>query len=511
MARTFAGYLLVLWAILLGRVAAFLARGWGVLHYPFELDYGEGVLIWQAQHVTNLTQAYRSITQFPHVVFHYPPLYHLMSRLVEPATGDLLVAGRLVSVLSTLGVGALSGLIVWSALPRRMPRSVRATGAVAGAALCFSVDSLGWAFYMRVDIFAVFLEFAGIYLYLQGSRRPQLEYAAFFCFFLALYTKQTMIAGPLACGIVALLIEPGRAVKQIGFLAACAGMTMAALVLMTRGHFFQNLFLYNRNPMSLASLVSILRPNVLAMGPMAAAAAGLPVAFLAGLLARRSGRLARFRAAMRHSPIHRLAAVGGLFLLFAMGVSLTAAKVGASQNYMLEWNLAACPLAALLFADVLYWWRRQRRLQPAFVAILLSPILYAHAFGGFPLNSSLYEDPDGSGREHAAAVLERIRQVEGPVYSTDMVLLYRAGKALAAEPAIISVLAEHGQWDDTPFVNRIESGYFGLIVSSRFPLSERLMFSPAVEAAIERAYEPRERIGAYTLYRPRSTPAVVPR
>ena len=107
-----------------------------------------------------------------------------------------------------------------------------------------------------------------------------------------------------------------------------------------------------------------------------------------------------------------------------------------------------------------------------------------------------------AGRQNAAAVLEPISQTEGPVYSTDMVLLYRAGKALAAEPAIISVLAEHGQWDDTPFVNRIESGYFGLIVSSRFPLTERLMFSPAVQAAIERAYEPRERIGAYTLYRP---------
>ena len=103
-------------------------------------------------------------------------------------------------------------------------------------------------------------------------------------------------------------------------------------------------------------------------------------------------------------------------------------------------------------------------------------------------------------------MLERIRNVDGPVYSTDMVLLYRAGKALAAEPAIISVLAEHGQWDDTPFVNRIASGYFGLIVSSRFPLSERLMFSPAVEAAIERTYEPAERIGWYTLYRPRGLP-----
>jgi hypothetical protein len=206
---------------------------------------------------------------------------------------------------------------------------------------------------------------------------------------------------------------------------------------------------------------------------------------------------------MLHSPSHRLTAVGGLFLLFAMAVSLTAAKVGSGQNYMLEWNLAACPLAALLLADVLHWWHRQRRLPPTFVAILLSPILWAHAFGGLHTDSLLYEDPDGVRAQHAAAVLDRIRRVEGPVYSTDMVLLYRAGKPLAAEPAIISVLAEHGQWDDTPFVNRIESGYFALIVSSRFPLSERLMFSSGVAAAIERAYEPIERIGSYTLYQPR--------
>ena len=503
--KVFLGYLLVLWAALLSRPALFLARGWSALHYPFELDYGEGVVIWQAQQVTNLTLAFRSIDKFPHMVFHYPPLYHLTSRLFDLATGDLLVAGRLVSILSTLGIGLLSGLIVWSALPRRMALSVRATGAVAGAALCFSLESLGWAVYMRVDMLALFLEFAGIYLYLEGSRRPSLEYAGFFCFFLALFAKQTMIAGPLACGIVALLVAPGRAVRQLGLLIACAGLSMAALELMTHGQFFRHLFLYNRNPVSLASLMSILRPNIVAMGSIASAALALPVAFMAGLFARPRGRSARFRAAMLHSPSHRFMAVVGLFLVFAAGVSLTAAKVGASQNYMLEWNLAACPLAAMLVADVLHGWQRQRRVLPTHVAILCLAVVFTRAFGGLQATSFIFEDPDGVRRQNAAAVLERIKGVAGPVYSTDMVLLYRARKALAAEPAIISVLAEQGQWDDTPFVKRIESGYFGLIVSSRFPLSDRLMFSPGVAAAIERAYEPRERIGSYTLYRPRGS------
>ncbi len=94
--KIFVAYLLVLWAALLSRPAAFLVRSWGALHYPFELDYGEGVLLWQAQQITNLKFAFRSITEFPHMVFHYPPVYHVASRLFEPATGDLLVAGRLV-------------------------------------------------------------------------------------------------------------------------------------------------------------------------------------------------------------------------------------------------------------------------------------------------------------------------------------------------------------------------------------------------------------------------------
>jgi hypothetical protein len=501
MKKLFSVYLFLVWATLLLGLVAFLARGWRALHNPFQLDYGEGGVIWQAQHVTNLKLAYRSINQFPHLGFNYPPLYHLASRLLDLATGDLLIAGRLISILSTLGISFFSGLIVWSVLPPRMPVSVRATGAALGATLCYSIYTLVWAVYMRVDMLALFFEFAGIYLYLQGRRWQVLEYAAFFCFFLALYTKPTMIAGLIACAVVAVLIAPRKAFKQTGFLITCSAVTFAALVLATHGQFYRNIFLYNRNPFSYALLSSILKRNIAGVGPITAVALALPFAFLAGLLARTGGRLDRFRAAMLHSPFHRATAVGGLFLIVAILISFAAARTGATFNYMLEWNLAACPLAALLFSDVLYWWQRQRRLPPVYAAILLLPVI--HTLGEVGITSFTHEDWDiARSQRDAAAVLERIRQVEQPVYSTDMVLLYRAGKPPAAEPAMVSVLAEQGQWDDSPFANRIESGYFGLIVS-RYPLSERWMYSPRVETAIWRAYEPSETIGDYRLYRPR--------
>src|SRR4051812_21764745 len=85
-------------------LVAFLIRAMFALKTPAELDYGEGIVMWQAAHVTDLKTAYHPMHVYPHIVFHYTPLYHLASRAMSAVTGDLLVAGRLVSVLSLAGV-----------------------------------------------------------------------------------------------------------------------------------------------------------------------------------------------------------------------------------------------------------------------------------------------------------------------------------------------------------------------------------------------------------------------
>jgi hypothetical protein len=494
-------YLFVLWSALLCGLAGFLADGWHGLRNPFQLEYGEGVVLWQAQHVTDLKQAFGDVRQLPHMVFHYTPLFHLTSRLAAAVTGDLLIAGRLVSLLSLLGISGSIALLVWGALPARMPVKIRAAGAASGAMLCYSVPPMFWARFMRVDVLAVFLEFAGIYLYVRGRRRPALEYAAFFCFFLAIYAKQIAVAGALACAGAGFLVAPKRTIKQVGLLVVCCAITLLALAAATDGRVLLHLFAYNRNPLSLTALYGILKPNISSMAALVSLALGLPVAFAAGVLAQPSGRLAKVRAALRRSPFHRALIVCGLFLLFTVLVSLSAAKKGAAINYMLEWNLACCPLAAMLIAAVLHWSQRRRRIQPAHLAILIMPILTSLSTA--TPGSFFHEEPHiAEMTKHAAAVLARIRQVSGPVYSTDMVLLYHANKAVLAEPAIITVMAEGGQWDETGFVSRIDSEYFDLIVTES-SLSDRLMFSPAVASAINRAYQPGEEIGNYKLYWPR--------
>jgi hypothetical protein len=86
------------------------------------------------------------------------------------------------------------------------------------------------------------------------------------------------------------------------------------------------------------------------------------------------------------------------------------------------------------------------------------------------------------------------------VFSEDMNLLYKTGKDIPAEPAMIQVLAKAGMWNERPFVQMIQEHRFALVVTEDSFSRER--YSPAVASAIQQAYEQAERIGDYLIYRP---------
>ena len=76
--------------------------------------------------------------------------------------------------------------------------------------------------------------------------------------------------------------------------------------------------------------------------------------------------------------------------------------------------------------------------------------------------------PGSIGRLHAArlspqraqqarALLNRIRQVPGPVLSGDMVLLRRAGKEVGLEPAILAELSTRGRWREQTLIDMLRA------------------------------------------------------
>src|SRR5687768_7852536 len=103
--------------LLLGAVA-FVFQTFNSLKTPGEIDYGEGIVMWQAANVTDWTKAFHPVENYPHNVFHYTPLFHLTSRFLNLFTRDLLVAGRLTSVLSLVGTCLVGALLTARVLPR---------------------------------------------------------------------------------------------------------------------------------------------------------------------------------------------------------------------------------------------------------------------------------------------------------------------------------------------------------------------------------------------------------
>jgi hypothetical protein len=97
----------------------FAIRAWHVLTFPYPLDYGEGPLLAQVNHLrsgASLPHLYGDPAQPPYLVVNYPPVYLIVTSLVAPlldwtlpGSATTLLAGRLVTFCATL----ICALLIW--------------------------------------------------------------------------------------------------------------------------------------------------------------------------------------------------------------------------------------------------------------------------------------------------------------------------------------------------------------------------------------------------------------
>src|SRR5438046_10131808 len=106
--RSLASMLLVgiLLALLAVHVAGIAIDFTAAIRYPFEINYGEGI-VWQQAVLIPGSRMYSSSQSLPFIVFHYPPLYYLILHAARWLQPDYLAAGRLVSVLATLAIAPM--------------------------------------------------------------------------------------------------------------------------------------------------------------------------------------------------------------------------------------------------------------------------------------------------------------------------------------------------------------------------------------------------------------------
>jgi hypothetical protein len=430
-------------ALLTALHVAVLAYHLGVtVAFPYDLNYGEGYVLNDAVRLSRGESLYVDLQQFPMVRSPYPPVFPLVWRALIPIGGTELWPGRVLSVVSLVG---LLGLVGWNALRVRCGvwPSVVAIGLVAGSPFIYQ-----WAGYARVDMLALALAVGGVVAaqWVGGWRGVVL--AAALCG-LALWTKQTTITATVAVALALTLRAWRRGVAFVCLVAIPSAGAVLAVNLATQGEFARHVLAGNAsNPIAPVRAMVYVGTFILLYVP--AVATG--VWWLRRSLTRAP------------SPVT-------LYLPIAMLAAFSAGNGGSSVNYLIE------PVLALALT-VPFAWRAvpaaSALAAPLFAAIQLAVLMHwPNSFGTTYLaDGALGRTPTAIDAAIGAHLDEVVRAAPGLVIAEPAGFAVRKGRPVYVQPIDLRAEQLQGRWRAEPLVEALSSGRFSTVLTAYnfFPL-----------------------------------------
>ena len=180
------------WLLAAAVILGVLSAGWQAIYKitaPYQLDYGEGVVLAGALRVAQGQSLYPPVEGVPYVIDPWGPVLYLLLAAPARIFGASFVALRLLSAAATLA----STLFLFLLL-RLWTRSRKV--ALIFSLLYFSLPVIRvWSWLLRADHFGIAFSLAGVYLF---AAHPRRWLAAACLFVAAVFIKPTFIAAPLA-------------------------------------------------------------------------------------------------------------------------------------------------------------------------------------------------------------------------------------------------------------------------------------------------------------------------
>ena len=472
-----------------------------ILFFPHDLIYGEGFVLRDAAMLRDGKSPYAPIDGLPAVVANYPPVYLAATAIAMIPLGKSFLAGRAVSIVATLGCAFL----VWRIARRASRRGGGADESGSGcsarvalfAPLLFLADVViyYWSPYARVDMLALALELAALDAFhgaLAGERDgaasdraparaidPRLIRGLALSV-LAVFTRPTAIAAPVALVIALTLARDGRlAAMAGGAFAGTALIAGLALNAATSGEFLRHTITYNANAFRWGELASLVLDFATPHAPLLLGAAAF-------FVMRGASRAGAAPSAARSDLGSTLLAT---YFACACALALLVGKVGSSANYFLQ----AVAAGAILFGVALGRTsgdgsaRRILLLAACAGPLLFATVPFSRALelrmNPFP---AMGRTPGADDRTAGDDVMAIVRDAGGEVLIEDAGFLVRAGKTVWASPLQLAYLEEQGLYDPAPLAAMIRRREFAAIILSYNFFSQ----SPVLRAAIGEAYRP---------------------
>ena len=480
------------------------------LKHPYELGFGEGV-VWQQANMIWRGEGYSDIYQEPYIVFHYPPVFHLVTGMVEQLGGNFVKTGRLVSVFSMLVLATTVFFIVLDSFRKRCGAWPSVFCALLTALLLFTQPPLiAFSPLSRVDMLGFALGLMGAYWGLKSLQRSAYIYLAVIFFTLSIFTKHIFLVIPTALFTMLLLVDTRLAIRGLlaGLIIAVSASIVAVFYFGV--DFFTHLLAYNINrwePENFRYLVNYVLVSKIPLGLALVFVVLQSKRVFEGVI---NFGYQSFCRNIRQGQANALKTFVLIYLALSAAFSLSIGKSGAHVNYLFELSLAsslavAClitPLVASALSDP------QRKINPP--SKIEGGSLRIRAFGMFSIvllafHFYTFNKPQVTLSTPGYDVLNKLLEVtDKPIISDDMVWLLVNGREVIWESAIFRELEAKNTWNPDHFLKRMRNRDFGFFVTERYNESTRLLarYSDRLVDALDTHYPTKRSVGRFTVHLP---------
>jgi len=466
------------------------------IQYFAEFDYVEGVIFNQIEMARQGKEIYSPISEAPYMIVNYPPVYRYAVLLLDNFTDDLLMAGRLVSFISTILSALLISGIIHHMLAGKYDKQTRILSEIAGSLIYLNIFyPQHWGMTMRVDMLAVAFALAGLYCFLRiQNENKKLVLAAMF-FILAAFTKQSIIAYVGGCFVACLFTNRRLAFKLFMFMLIPSAIILCAEIVATNGEFWFHHVTANKNSYSIQEALSNVAVYVVMLYYIIfVMSVGFVYAQIKDYVQKRRDDC-KNSMGKNISPNFLLSCcwILSFVMIFSIG------KIGANTNYYLEFFALVSIIVSIQIAKMINeisLWR-----------VVLIAIIFCSILLGYYYNPQ----PPEKDKVYTESMLHDISSASGEIISEDMVLLTRAGRYIYFQPYIMKQLLIQGIWDQSPVVQAIKSKKVARIILKNDinSLPERdspqilNRFTPEVVEAIRENYKLKTQSEKIFIYEPK--------
>jgi hypothetical protein len=408
-----------------------------VFSIPYGIDYGEGYLANASYEIIKGNNPYHPISSPPWIVTSYPPLFPVINGALIALTGPSLIPGRFIATASFFLILVLAGIVLKTLGTRQAVPII-----AAGFLLAFAW-TVNWAQVVRVDTLGIFLSLLGIYFWVRSAKRSDSIVAAIL-FSLALFTKQSLLAAPVAAVIYGIISRDRRTGLFVILLILVTGAIYLVANFITGGGLLYHLFGYTANAYFAGRLT-----------------AGLGQYFRSTWLLNALALSAFLMPGTLAGPRRFL----GLYFFLSILTLAAYGFEGSDTNYFIEPILAASLLAGLSLDRFISSREPLSASVPsprtigfaiALAIVLLGRFVDMSLFAIHRVNPERMMD--------GMRLIRLVNSVPGDVLSEDASFTFLAGKPVLFQPYIMTLLSRTGKWDQGPLIESIENEGYSLII-----------------------------------------------